>query len=403
MRLALVHNLPSGGAIRSAGGQARGLSRTHLVDLYTLSTAEEKLQEITGVARSTRVYAFTPRLPYRQPLGMLNPLLKALDLLRLSQVYQKMARDLEKEAYDAVLVHPCQFTQAPLLLLHLKCPSLYYCHEPPRSLYETVPVPTTSKSTWQRLRELRHLPLEWLLKAYKKGLDRRCFQRARAVVTNSRFSAGRIAHIYGREAAVLYHGVDTDRFHPGSGPKSDYCLSVGALAPLKGHELVIRALSTLPDERRPRLKIVADRSEGDEGDRLSSLARQLGVELDCMLRVTDEELVKFYQDARLTLFAPVMEPFGLAPLESMACGTPVVGVAEGGLVESITDGVTGYLTPRAPEAFGRAIGRLLEAPALCAQLGDAARNEVLSRWSWNAATLRLEEQLSKLVTAQGPS
>src|SRR5205814_52260 len=134
--------------------------------------------------------------------------------------------------------------------------------------------------------------------------------------TNSAFTAGVIDRIYGRTAAVLYHGVDTRVFCPKTEGTSrgDYCLSVGALAPLKGHDLVIDALSRLPARERPRLIIVADRLHGEETPRLEARALAGGVRLDIRLRVTDEELARLYRGARLTLYAPIREPFGLVPL-----------------------------------------------------------------------------------------
>ena len=62
--------------------------------------------------------------------------------------------------------------------------------------------------------------------------------------------------------------------------------------------------------------------------------------------ITDEELVILYNKAKLVVYTPYMEPFGLVPLEAMSCGTPVVGVNEGGVMETVLNGKTGILVER---------------------------------------------------------
>ena len=96
----------------------------------------------------------------------------------------------------------------------------------------------------------------------------------------------------------------------------------------------------------------------------------------------------------MTLYAPVLEPFGFVPLESMACGTPVVGVAEGGVRESVRHEETGLLTDRDPEHFADAILRLLNNPLLIDELGERGPDYVRNHWSWDASVVRLESHLA---------
>jgi glycosyltransferase involved in cell wall biosynthesis len=99
----------------------------------------------------------------------------------------------------------------------------------------------------------------------------------------------------------------------------------------------------------------------------------------------------------------VMEPFGLVPLESMACGTPVVAVAEGGVRESVTHGKTGLLAERLPQQFAEALRSLLEDPTLGARLGGYAREEALERWRWERTVMQIEAHLAELLNENGTS
>src|SRR5207302_131294 len=82
------------------------------------------------------------------------------------------------------------------------------------------------------------------------------------------------------------------------------------------------------------------------GAYLHRLARGQDVQLEVLVGISTERLVRLYQGARVFLYAPHQEPFGLAVLEAMACARPVVAVAEGGPMESVEHEVTGLLTPR---------------------------------------------------------
>lgn len=92
------------------------------------------------------------------------------------------------------------------------------------------------------------------------------------------------------------------------------------------------------------------------------------------------DLVRLYNQARAFIYAPILEPFGLVVLEAMACGTPVVAVKEGGVRESVIDGVTGWLIPRDPHIFADALGRLLSDEQLALTIGKAGREKVAAEF-----------------------
>jgi glycosyltransferase involved in cell wall biosynthesis len=96
------------------------------------------------------------------------------------------------------------------------------------------------------------------------------------------------------------------------------------------------------------------------------------------------------------LYAPRLEPFGLAPLEANACGLPVIAVPEGGVRETILDGVNGWLVPD-ENAMATVLERLLKNPEEARRLGENGIALVDERWSMEAAIDRLENVLFDVV------
>ncbi|NJL59245.1 MAG: glycosyltransferase family 1 protein [Desulfobacteraceae bacterium] len=104
-------------------------------------------------------------------------------------------------------------------------------------------------------------------------------------------------------------------------------------------------------------------------------------------------MVRLYNEATAVIFAPLMEPFGLVVLESMACGTPVIGVREAGLRESIIDGETGILADRDEEELANAVLMLTESEELRNRLSRNAVSYVREKWNWDT---RLRNSMSAL-------
>jgi glycosyltransferase involved in cell wall biosynthesis len=109
--------------------------------------------------------------------------------------------------------------------------------------------------------------------------------------------------------------------------------------------------------------------------------------------LSEAELVLQYNRAALFLYAPYREPFGLAPLEAMACGTPVVGVSEGGVRESVQGGKGGVLTERNEQLFAAAIERLLVNESERTALGASGLQAVRDSWTLDQAGQRLLKHL----------
>ena len=146
-------------------------------------------------------------------------------------------------------------------------------------------------------------------------------------VAISRHVAARIREYYGRGAAVVYPPVDTTFYHPNGSAPGSYFLIVSALVPYKQVDVAIEAcrLAGVP------LRIAGD---GPERERLRSLA---GSHVEFLGPCSDADIRELYRGSRAMLL-PGEEDFGIAPVEALACGRPVVGLARGGVTETVSDG-----------------------------------------------------------------
>jgi len=395
LNLAVYHNLPPGGAKRALFEMVRRLARKHRVDLFTLSCAANEFCDIRPYVENVFTYPFDawPSSLFQSPFGRLNAGIELSNLLRLRRLSREISRQIDQGSYDVVFVHHCRYTQSPSVLEFLNTPSVYYCHESVRWMYEpAIPRP------YQRCTRLgRYVNgLDFLRKAYSttlKLLDRVNTKRADLVLVNSYFSRESIYRIYGVSARVCYLGVDTEHFRPLEVPKENMVLSAGSITPMKGNELIIEGLAHVPEKMRPSAVLASHAGNAEERHFLENLAADRGVDLVFRDLNDNGLLVKLYNAAIMTAYTPYLEPLGLVPLESMACGTPVVGVREGGVRETIMDGQTGILINRIPEEFGQAVQTLLEDRRLANQYGEQGREYVRKQWSWEKAVQELEARL----------
>jgi len=153
-------------------------------------------------------------------------------------------------------------------------------------------------------------------------------ERVDIFVANSRFVADRVRKLYGRQAIVLAPPVDVEHFSRLERQPEDWYLVVSALVPYK---LLEHAVGACAARQRP-LKIIGT---GPERDRLVKLAAGLDAKVDFLGFVDNDDLVQYYSRARALLF-PGIEDFGIVPVEAMAAGCPVIALAEGGILDSMT-------------------------------------------------------------------
>jgi glycosyltransferase involved in cell wall biosynthesis len=394
MRIAIYHNQPPGGARRALNGFCSVLARRHQLDVFTLATADHSMMSEWGYGGSVTTLPFEPARPLH--LGfLLNDIRELRDLERLDVVNCDAARLIDGGSYDVALVDACRFTFAPQVLRHLQTPSVYYCHHGPWRTDGISERP--ARSFYENARHLAHMPFRQRLERRIRRQDRELTRQACAVATNSAYSRARLRDSCGVDAEPCPPGIAI----PPRRPKGEegYILSVGDLVPHKGHDLVVRAMATLPLGDRPHLHIVANGGGRTYALRLQRLARELGVRLLIREAISDAELESEYWGADLYAFGSRREPLGLAPLEAMAHALAVVAVGEGGVLETVTDEVTGFLVPPDPLPMGDRIARLLGDAELRHSMGAAGRVAVEELWSCDFRTAALESVLTRVAAA----
>jgi D-inositol-3-phosphate glycosyltransferase len=212
--------------------------------------------------------------------------------------------------------------------------------------------------------------------------------------------------------SVVPCGVNLDLFTP-DGPKAPRgarhrIVSVGRFVPRKGFDVVVRALPAMPNTE---LVIVGGPDESHlnsdpEACRLRGLADELGVSDRVRLygSVAREDMPAILRSADVVACTPWYEPFGIVPLEAMACGVPVVASAVGGMLDTVVHDVTGRLVkPKQPADVADAINHLIRDEFLRQSLGAAGRDRARARYSWDriaADTLRIYDRLVPAEYAQ---
>ena len=393
MKIALIHNFfyrASGATELVLRAAVQLKKRGHAVSVYVLDAEDEVSAAFEREAIPVQSQGFREwRTNKTRFLSVLDPLLLFVNKMRAFFVFRRLKRRLEESADVVVTSH---YHLTPIIHLLLTKPVIYYCHEPPRQYYE--PLYGGGRAYRSLLWKLAH-PLNALYGLADKRLDRFCARKASVILANSDYTRRCVEKAYGRKAKTVSPGVDADVYR-NLNLKRSYVLSVGRLyLDLKGHSFVIKSVGLLP-KKKPALVVVGDGTEVEKG-RLRGIARECGVPLEIKSGAGSGELVSLYNGAAVAAFGYVREPFGLTALEAMACETPVVAVAEGGLQESVAD--AGVLTGRDERAFAEAIAGILASPEKAGRMGAAERRRVMEFFTWDGFGARLEKVLSRFATA----
>lgn len=394
MKIAVFHNLPSGGAKRALYNNVAFLSRDHEVDIFVPSIADENYLPLKDVANN--VYTFKVK---NTALGLLYSTIiyfpSKIFLKDLEKTQKHMAEFVNNEDYDVVLCEQDKYTMAPFFLKYITKPHVYYCQQPILSRSE-ISQNLYGKAGLDAKNDSESLRLKFY-SSRMVNLDKKLINHSKYIVANSYFSHESIMRSYGINSFVSYLGIDTDLFKPLDISKGNFVLSVGRCIPEKGFDFIIRSIGKIEEKIRPELLIVSDLANIHWKNYLENLAAQFKVKLRIQVLISDIELVRLYNQAKLVVYAPFIEPFGLVPLESMSCGTPVVGVKEGGVRESIIHNYTGILTERDEDKFSLRITQLLLDDNKLEELGKNSFKVVNEFWTLQDSGERILSHLARAI------
>jgi glycosyltransferase involved in cell wall biosynthesis len=254
-------------------------------------------------------------------------------------------------------------------------------------------------------------------------IEDRIVAEADAIIAECPQDRTDLVSLYGADPeriVVVPCGFDATEFWPierdfarralGLGNGQPLLLNLGRLVPRKGIDNAIRALPRLDRLGiRARLIVVGGNSDlpdpalTPEIGRLQAIAAEDGVsERVTFLGRRSRELLKLYYSAADALITtPWYEPFGITPLEAMACGTPVIGSAVGGIKHTVVDGVTGYLVPpNDPDGLARRIADLYADPHRLDRFGRNGVRRVARHFRWNSVAQSIDRVYARMCATR---
>jgi glycosyltransferase involved in cell wall biosynthesis len=309
------------------------------------------------------------------------------------------ARDINAKRFDVLLSGSAARLATTGIARYVDCPSVLYLQEPFRPLYEALP-----KLPWVAPPPVGLRPVQ----AIQRGRDalrvgalrvqaREELEGARAydqLLVNSYFSRESVLRAYGIDAQVCYLGVDTKRYIDLGRDRKRMVVGIGRFDRRKRVEIAIDAVAAIPSP--PDLVWIGDYADKYYLRGLVELAARHDVNFTPLVAIPQDEVVEVLNDAAVMLCVARLEPFGYTPLEGGACGVPVVAKAEGGIRETVVNGETGLLVDNDRD-LSNALERVCEDRDLAAAMRNAARRNVESRWTVEAAAERLESHLLAVV------
>jgi alpha-maltose-1-phosphate synthase len=298
-------------------------------------------------------------------------------------------------------------------------PDIVHCHTWYSHLAGCLARPLTGARlvlTTHSLEPHRPWKVEQLGTAYHvtTWVERTAYENADGVVAVSKAMKADVQELYGvspERVRVIHNGIDPDEHRPrdspttlrrlGVDPEVPIVLFVGRITRQKGILHLVRAVRHL----HPGLQVVLCAGAPDTpeiGKEMASLVEEAKRASTAKVvwipeMVPKEDVIALYSHAEVFVCPSVYEPFGIINLEAMACETPVVAAAVGGIPEIVVDGETGILVsfepegggsaePRDPEGYSRALAKavneLMDAPERRKAMGKAARKRVVEHFSW---------------------
>jgi D-inositol-3-phosphate glycosyltransferase len=217
---------------------------------------------------------------------------------------------------------------------------------------------------------------------------------------------------------VIPCGFDRSEFYPMSGrkakidlgldPQERIVLQLGRMVPRKGVDNVIRSIASLLNIKNIpiRLMVVGGESDDPDPDKTPEISRlkKIAEEGNILDKVTfvgrrsRDQLKLFYNAADVFVSTPWYEPFGITPLEAMACGTPVIGSNVGGIKYSVSHGNTGFLVPpKEPEILARRILEIVDDKALYRTLSLKAISHVNKFFTWETVAHDIVDLYNRVI------
>jgi glycosyltransferase involved in cell wall biosynthesis len=261
-------------------------------------------------------------------------------------------------SYDLII--SCSHCVAKGILTHADQLHLCYCYTPMRYAWDLYHLYLNEMGL---KRGLKTRIVQFFLH-YLRMWDAQSSSRVDFFGAISQHVAKRIRKIYGKPATVIYPPVDVDFLQPG-GKRENFYVTASRLVPYKKIDLIVEAFSQMPDKK---LVVVGD------GPDLKKIQNKSGANIELVGYQSNDALKTYLQRAKAFLFAAI-EDFGILPIEAQACGTPVIGLGRGALLETVQEGKTGlFFSEQTAESIREAVLRFEKSQ-------DAFDPSVVRKWA----------------------
>lgn len=407
MKIAVWHNLPSGGGKRQLYYHVKGLvERGHYLESWCPDTANQNFLPLGNIIKENII-----------PLEIKSNRRISYDILKnshdvkylinvMDRHCQKCARQINDREFDILFANSCTFLRTSAIAKYTKLPSAIYLNEAYRWFYEALPeLPWIAPGDLIHKKDSLINAIKHYLQKKNKPLDglriqaRQELEYARTfdeILSNSIFSRESILKAYNLESKVCYLGVDTGFYKPTGEKKENFVVGLGTIYHAKGIDRAIRAVAAI-EKKRPPLIWIGNGAWDHDLNRYIRLAQESKVEFIPKINIPDKEVISLLSRASAMIYTSRLEPFGLAPLEANACGTAVVAIAEGGVKETVKNGINGYLIKEDnPGKLGELLLQLVGNPGMAVDLGNQARKYVSKNWDIESCTSNIESCLMQL-------
>ena len=280
---------------------------------------------------------------------------------------------IDLRGYDIIISSSHAFAKG--VITHPEQKHICYCYTPMRYIWDMQKDYFNDHS----IKGLKRIYLSYIFHKMRVW-DRSNSSSIDRFISISSFISQRISKYYSKESTTIYPPVDIDRFKCHL-EKDDYYFTASRLVPYKKIRLIAETFA----KNGKKLLIAGDGPDRDE------IKKRVGSNTIMLGAISDEEMVDLMQRAKAFIFAS-FEDFGIVPVESMACGTPVIAYGKGGALDTVKDGVNGVLFhEQSVESLQSAIDRFESMHFDSKQVSDSAK-----RFSED----RFKEEIKRLVAKE---
>lgn len=206
MKIAVFHNLPSGGAIKSTYELISRLAKNNSIDVYALSCSVNQGYALSVLSEENVVFNYN--ISNKSNLKYFSPLAWIYDLYKIDRLHKKIAGVIDEKGYDVCLTHNCQFFETPSIHKYLSSKSVFFSRS------------TTYPQTYQAEKQTKtsHNPLAILQNRIEHKYKQTSIASCNKIITNSKFMNEELFKLYGVESDVCYVAIDTSNdYYPNKG------------------------------------------------------------------------------------------------------------------------------------------------------------------------------------------